>query len=80
MRTIYNICTATAYFTGITKDIPADAGVPLFWVEDAPPKLNQGDYVRWNNPGWVVTHVPPPAEREPDIIVEDTTQQPPKVI
>ena len=80
MRTIYQICTRTAYFTGITKEIADDAGTPLFWVEDAPPALNQGDYARWNNPGWVVTHVSPPTDREPDIYVEDAKQQPPTII
>jgi len=80
MKTIYQICPRTAYFTGISKEISVDAGTPLFWVEDAPPVLNQGDYARWNNPSWVVTHVPPPVEREPDIYVEDTLQQAPKII
>jgi hypothetical protein len=62
---IYNYNALNNYFTGAIQDIPDGSGIPVCWTDEPVPTIPAGEWARYNNPGWVITDVPPPIPPEP---------------
>jgi hypothetical protein len=73
---IYNYSAINNYFTGVTQDIPNDAGIPPLWTDEPVPSIPAGEWARYNNPGWVVTDVPPPMPPEQPVAPAAEGEQP----
>jgi hypothetical protein len=75
---IYNYSGINNYFTGQIRNIADDAGIPVLWTDEPMPSIPEGNWARYNNPGWVVTDVPPPipSVEEPAVQAQAAPTQP----
>ena len=48
------------YFTGDVADIGDDDPIPMCWTTDPVPEIPDGQFARFNCPGWVLTEMEPP--------------------
>ena len=71
---IYNYSAINNYFTGQVRDVADDAGVPVLWTDEPVPSIPEGNWARYNNPGWVITDVPPPMPPVEELVVQVTTE------